>query len=170
MERAKRARGERARGGEGVRGRGCVSDERRRRRNDKAEGRTVSLAHLRLLPVDDDSEDSRRKLQRRRIRRRGFEGGGPVGVDVHHAVAHPRRPRVVVRDTGGSGHGSGAGGASQRGNVDPDEIDDVVIVGGSSRLAVIRQRLSEAFHGGDVHHTVNPDTAMAVGAARSYAC
>ncbi|ACO62438.1 heat shock protein 70 [Micromonas commoda] len=56
------------------------------------------------------------------------------------------------------------------GNVDPDEIDDVVIVGGSSRLAVIRQRLSEAFHGRDIHHTVNPDTAIAVGAARSYAC
>ena len=56
------------------------------------------------------------------------------------------------------------------GDVDPDEIDDVVIVGGSSRLTVIRRRLSEAFHGRDVHHTVNPDTAIAVGAARSYAC
>jgi molecular chaperone DnaK (HSP70) len=56
------------------------------------------------------------------------------------------------------------------GGVHPSEIDDVVLVGGSSRLEAVRQRLSRTFGGRDVRHTVDPDTAIAVGAARSYAC
>ena len=56
------------------------------------------------------------------------------------------------------------------GGVHPSEVDDVVLVGGSSRLEAVRERLGEAFGGREVRHSVDPDTAIAVGAARSYAC
>ena len=127
-------------------------------------GRTVSLSHLRLLPVDEiDSKDEDSKDEdswdedppgltctTRWLTRDDLATSCATLVD---------RAMAPVREA-----------LRNAGNVDPDEIDDVVIVGGSSRLAVIRQRLSEAFHGRDIHHTVNPDTAIAVGAARSYAC
>ena len=128
--------------------------------DDKASvRRTVSLAHLRLLPVDEiDSKDEDSKDEdppgltctTRWLTRDDLATSCATLVD---------RAMAPVREA-----------LRNAGNVDPDEIDDVVIVGGSSRLAVIRQRLSEAFHGRDIHHTVNPDTAIAVGAARSYAC
>lgn len=133
--------------------------------DDKASvGRTVSLSHLRLLPVDEiDSKDGDSKDEdswdedppgltctTRWLTRDDLATSCATLVD---------RAMAPVREA-----------LRNAGNVDPDEIDDVVIVGGSSRLAVIRQRLSEAFHGRDIHHTVNPDTAIAVGAARSYAC
>ena len=139
--------------------------------NDKAGGRTVSLAHLRLLPVDDDSDDSKEE--------------GSTEEDSKEEDSKEEDPSGLVCTTRWLTRDDLATSCAKlvdramapvldalhnAGNVDPDEIDDVVIVGGSSRLAVIRQRLSEAFHGRDVHHTVNPDTAIAVGAARSYAC
>ena len=54
------------------------------------------------------------------------------------------------------------------------EITDVVLVGGSSRLAAVRARLAAIFgeerlaREGDTGP--DPETAVAVGAARSYAC
>ena len=59
---------------------------------------------------------------------------------------------------------------ARAGGVRLSEVDDVVLVGGSSRLHAIRDRLSETFGGRALTHSVNPDTAIAVGAARSYAC
>lgn len=56
------------------------------------------------------------------------------------------------------------------GGVRASEVDDVVLVGGSTRLEAVRARLSRAFGGREVRHSVDPDTAIAVGAARSYAC
>ena len=56
------------------------------------------------------------------------------------------------------------------GGVAPSEVDDVVLVGGGTRLVAVRERLSDAFGGRQLHHSVDPDTAIAVGAARSYAC
>ena len=71
---------------------------------------------------------------------------------------------------------------ARAGGVRPDEIDDVVLVGGSSRLDAVRSRLSEIFGtekvtrfakaAGEekVTRGVDPETAVAIGAARSYAC
>ena len=62
------------------------------------------------------------------------------------------------------------------GGVGTAEITDVVLVGGSSRLTAVRARLAAIF--GDERLAAthgessgpDPDTAVAVGAARSYAC
>ena len=60
------------------------------------------------------------------------------------------------------------------GGVGVKEITDVVLVGGSSRLAAVRARLAAIFgeerlaREGDTGP--DPETAVAVGAARSYAC
>ena len=51
-----------------------------------------------------------------------------------------------------------------------DDVDDVVLVGGATRLQALRERVGEAFHGRALHTEVDPDTAIAVGAARAYNC
>ena len=51
-----------------------------------------------------------------------------------------------------------------------DDVDDVVLVGGATRLEALRERLVAAFHGRALHTEVDPDTAIAVGAARAYNC
>ena len=174
MERAKRALSESERVGV----RACGVEDvyaRDADENDRAGGRTVALAHLRLLPRDDDSKDEDSKDEYSKDSddskdSHDSEDEDPSGLActtrwltrtdlATSCAALVDRAMAPVREA-----------LHNAGNVDPDEIDDVVIVGGSSRLVVIRQRLSEAFHGRDVHHTVNPDTAIAVGAARSYAC
>ena len=172
MEQAKRALSERERVGV----RACGDEDlyaydedvyaRDGDENDRAGGRTVSLAHLRLLPQDDDSDDSKDEDSKDDHSKDEDPSGLACTTRwltrddlATSCAALVDRAMAPVREA-----------LRNAGNVDPDEIDDVVIVGGSSRLVVIRQRLSEEFHGRDVHHTVNPDTAIAVGAARSYAC
>jgi molecular chaperone DnaK (HSP70) len=61
------------------------------------------------------------------------------------------------------------------GNVRVDEISNVVLVGGSSRLVSVRQRLVEIFGTSKVltdanGNGIDPETAVALGAARSHAC
>ena len=51
-----------------------------------------------------------------------------------------------------------------------DDVDDVVLVGGATRLQALRERVGAAFHGRALHTEVDPDTAIAVGAARAYNC
>jgi molecular chaperone DnaK len=46
----------------------------------------------------------------------------------------------------------------------PDEVDEVVLVGGSSRIPLVRRRVAE-FFGRQPHHEVNPDEVVALGAA-----
>jgi len=46
-----------------------------------------------------------------------------------------------------------------------DEIDEVVMVGGSSRIPRIREAVSEFFGGLDLKKSINPDLAVAIGAA-----
>ncbi|MCS7277914.1 MAG: molecular chaperone DnaK [Aquificaceae bacterium] len=46
----------------------------------------------------------------------------------------------------------------------PHEIDDVVLVGGSTRIPLVQQRIRE-FFGKEPHKGVNPDEVVAVGAA-----
>ena len=46
----------------------------------------------------------------------------------------------------------------------PEDIDDVVLVGGSTRIPLVQQRIRE-FFGKEPHKGVNPDEVVAVGAA-----
>ncbi|XP_077967379.1 heat shock 70 kDa protein cognate 4-like [Styela clava] len=46
-----------------------------------------------------------------------------------------------------------------------DEIDDVVLVGGSTRIIRIREMLGELFEDNKIRKTINPDEAVAYGAA-----
>uniref|UniRef100_A0A061S952 Glucose-regulated protein n=1 Tax=Tetraselmis sp. GSL018 TaxID=582737 RepID=A0A061S952_9CHLO len=55
-------------------------------------------------------------------------------------------------------------------NLQPDDISDVVMVGGSSRLEAVRKMVSEFFGGKKLNTDINPDTAIAIGAARSFGC
>jgi molecular chaperone DnaK (HSP70) len=52
----------------------------------------------------------------------------------------------------------------------PDDVDDVVLVGGATRLLAVRERVAAAFEGRALHFGLDPDTAIAVGAARAYNC
>ena len=49
-------------------------------------------------------------------------------------------------------------------NIDPEKIDEVVLVGGSTRMPKV-QELVRAFFGKEPHKGVNPDEVVAVGAA-----
>lgn len=46
-----------------------------------------------------------------------------------------------------------------------DKIDDIVLVGGSSRIPRVQQLLKEFFNGKDLCQSINPDEAVAYGAA-----
>jgi L1 cell adhesion molecule like protein len=46
-----------------------------------------------------------------------------------------------------------------------EEIDDIVLVGGTTRILKIQTMLSELFFGKRLNHSVNPDEAVAIGAA-----
>ena len=45
------------------------------------------------------------------------------------------------------------------------EIHEIVLVGGSSQIPIVRRLLSDFFGGKHLHHSVNPDEAVAQGAA-----
>lgn len=45
------------------------------------------------------------------------------------------------------------------------QIDDVVLVGGSTRIPKIQTMLQNTFHGKDLNKSINPDEAVAYGAA-----
>jgi L1 cell adhesion molecule like protein len=49
--------------------------------------------------------------------------------------------------------------------MDKSQIDEIVMVGGSSRIPKIRQLLTDYFSGKKLNDTVNPDEAVAYGAA-----
>ncbi|CAL8133383.1 unnamed protein product [Orchesella dallaii] len=50
-------------------------------------------------------------------------------------------------------------------NVRKEEIDDILLVGGSTRIPKIKEMLSQHFGGKKLSHSVHPDTAVANGAA-----
>ncbi len=49
--------------------------------------------------------------------------------------------------------------------IGPDKIDEVVLVGGSTRIPRIQQIVKDLFNGKEPHKGVNPDEVVAVGAA-----
>jgi molecular chaperone DnaK len=50
-------------------------------------------------------------------------------------------------------------------NLTPQQIDEVVLVGGSTRMPVIQQLVKDLLGGKEAHKGVNPDEVVAVGAA-----
>ena len=57
--------------------------------------------------------------------------------------------------------------ALENANVRIHEVDELVLVGGSSRLLGVRERLKKLFEGRELRTTVDPDLAVALGAAAS---
>ena len=55
--------------------------------------------------------------------------------------------------------------AIQDAGVSPEQIDEVVLVGGSTRIPRIQQIVKDLFNGKEPHKGVNPDEVVAVGAA-----
>merc|ERR1712226_1140905 len=49
--------------------------------------------------------------------------------------------------------------------LDKNSIDDIVLVGGSTRIPKIRKLLSDFFNGKELNKSINPDEAVAYGAA-----
>jgi molecular chaperone DnaK len=47
----------------------------------------------------------------------------------------------------------------------PNQIDEVVLVGGSTRVPMVQRLVKELFHGKEPNKSVNPDEVVAVGAA-----
>ena len=56
--------------------------------------------------------------------------------------------------------------ALARANVEPSEVDEVVLVGGSSRLPRVRKMLQVTLQRDRLRGTVDPDLAVALGAPR----
>ncbi len=55
--------------------------------------------------------------------------------------------------------------ALQDAGIGPEKIDEVVLVGGSTRIPRVQQIVKDLFHGKEPHKGVNPDEVVAVGAA-----
>jgi molecular chaperone DnaK len=55
--------------------------------------------------------------------------------------------------------------ALQDAGLSPDKIDEVVLVGGSTRIPRVQQIVKDLFRGKEPHKGVNPDEVVAVGAA-----
>ena len=53
----------------------------------------------------------------------------------------------------------------QDAKIDKSQIDEIVLVGGSTRIPKIQQLLSDYFNGKELNKSVNPDEAVAVGAS-----
>ncbi|CAN0927058.1 Heat shock 70 kDa protein BIP2 [Linum grandiflorum] len=49
--------------------------------------------------------------------------------------------------------------------IDKSEIDEIILVGGSTRIPEVKQRLKQMFNGKEPNQGVNPDEAVAYGAA-----
>ena len=50
-------------------------------------------------------------------------------------------------------------------DVEIGDIDEIILVGGSTRIPKVQQLISEFFDGKEPNHGVNPDEAVAFGAA-----
>ena len=48
--------------------------------------------------------------------------------------------------------------------IDKSKINELVLVGGSTRIPKIQQMLSDFFNGKELNKTINPDEAVAYGA------
>ncbi|KAJ2939975.1 hypothetical protein O0L34_g6681 [Tuta absoluta] len=114
---------------------------RRLRTASERAKRTLSVAHEASVQIDDlhNHLDFTATVTRSR-----FE---EICGDLFRATLDP--VRKALRDA----------------EIDASEIDEVVLVGGSSRIPAVQALLREVFPDKELTQTVNPDEAVAVGAA-----
>ena len=55
--------------------------------------------------------------------------------------------------------------ALQDAKLKPEQIDEVILVGGATRVPMVKRLVKELFHGKEPNQSVNPDEVVAVGAA-----
>jgi molecular chaperone DnaK len=60
---------------------------------------------------------------------------------------------------------AGAGRAGKDAKLNPEQIDEVVLVGGSTRVPMVQRLVKELFKGKEPNKSVNPDEVVAIGAA-----
>ena len=53
----------------------------------------------------------------------------------------------------------------QDANVSKDKVDEIVLIGGSTRIPKVQELLSKFFNGKELNKSINPDEAVAYGAA-----
>ena len=58
---------------------------------------------------------------------------------------------------------AGIGGRQRR--AASDEIDEVVLVGGSTRIPLVQEKVKQVLRSSEPHKGVNPDEVVAIGAA-----
>ena len=78
--------------------------------------------------------------------------------------ADAREARAADRRPARSGRSSPTKQALADAGIDPSEIDEVVLVGGSTRIPMVQEMVKE-FFGKEPHKGVNPDEVVAIGAA-----
>ena len=101
------------------------------------------------------------------------------GDDGQPAVHHrrPERPQAPADDdhaheVRAAHHAAGREDAASRcidalkdAKLKPEQIDEVVLVGGSTRVPMVQRLVKELFKGKEPNKTVNPDEVVAIGAA-----
>jgi len=50
-------------------------------------------------------------------------------------------------------------------HMNPTDVDEIVLVGGTTRVPKVRQMLSKFFNDKELNSTINPDEAVAYGTA-----
>lgn len=64
-----------------------------------------------------------------------------------------------------SGHASNQAQVLRDAKVDKSSVDEVILVGGSTRIPKIQEMLSQFFNGKKLNKSIHPDEAVAYGAA-----
>ena len=107
-----------------------------------AEAAKVRLSEAQEATVEVDLGEGR--VFSRTITRGEFEALAEKWID--HTIEHCRRALADARMT-------------------PEQIDRVVMVGGCTRIPCVRRRVGELFGEGKLYTAINPDEAVALGAA-----
>ncbi|XP_012945295.1 endoplasmic reticulum chaperone BiP-like [Aplysia californica] len=111
------------------------------RREVEMAKRTLSTQQQVTLEIDDlvDGQDFSQTLSRSK-----FED---LNMDLFRSTLTP--VRKALKDADAS----------------PEEVDEVILVGGSTRIPKVQQLVKELFNGKEPHRGINPDEAVAYGAA-----
>uniref|UniRef100_A0A0B7B177 Uncharacterized protein n=1 Tax=Arion vulgaris TaxID=1028688 RepID=A0A0B7B177_9EUPU len=111
------------------------------RREVERAKRVLSSQHQVKLEIDDlfEGHDFSHTLSRSK-----FE---ELNMDLLRKTLDP--VRQVIKDS----------------NLQIEDVDEVILVGGSTRIPKVQQIVKELFHGKEPHRGINPDEAVAYGAA-----
>jgi molecular chaperone DnaK len=91
--------------------------------------------------------------------------GRCLGSQALAAVDHAEQVRAIGRSPDRALPDSGRASPERREAVKPFDIDEVVLVGGSTRIPKVQEMVKKLFNGKEPHKGVNPDEVVAIGAA-----